>query len=861
MTGIRNLFGPVPPCLASAHNFAELRPSADAVLDMAFFIRSFIETIQDVEPLLRALSLSDLAPACYKLLALGPVERVKVIKYWCCFPLARWLRDEHIVASRPPCLSGSYSDLPFQGRLRRHLKNLLSSRTTSARSAACFNSMNLGIKRGCRTVSEDFQADACRKHRSSLSTPTPPPDVEIPMRYYDDIWRIRVHNSAVIRGWREKSRPDTLLSRSTQNPSSHSTFTYTRGMGGRAAATRDHRDQSIFGEAIGPLFKTQDKTPGLPDGHWLGPMTPIQETGRSSAKKRVAEADAKREIDQLLEGPRGSKHKRSRLSEANKSHDVGLLDMYEVNGKVVERHALDRLRYSDVLKMSTRIMTGGGELHHYRPLNAMVALCLEPLKCRVITKGEALPYLASQTFQKHSWSALQRHAPFALTGRTLAADDLYGVYLKTRALGLKFDQWVSGDYSAATDGLSLAENQRCLGSMLDSSGCTPEERYLCSQVNGAHLVHYPKSMTSSVSDGELDPVLMLNGQLMGSPLSFPVLCAINLACYRAALAEYMGHDVEIDELPVLVNGDDICFMANEAFYAIWKKWVVRAGFTLSLGKNYISPNYVTINSKGYHWREGPPGPGQGSSFKLLPAFAAGLLLEHAPGDGVSMREKNKEKPQTSKWEALLNSCSDSEFVFKRLLYHQRGIVESQSVKGYYNLFAPVELGGLGVKCPEPLKKNIKFTYSQQLMAGAALAGLKAKRGTWITESELKTGYESQVLKEGSRVSQPTSTTKSGFFALGGIGPLKEGHERIAVERRVAPDLMNDQQVAEIGKPEYRTRHPNQRSLRAAFAANTPMKRPFDFPYLRVRHHTKEGPTDEASLAVSALRNQHCEFGF
>ena len=96
-----------------------------------------------------------------------------------------------------------------------------------------------------------------------------------------------------------------------------------------------------------------------------------------------------------------------------------------------------------------------------------------------------------------------------------------------------------------------------------------------------------------------------------------------------------------------------------------------------------------------------------------------------------------------------------------------------------------------------LRESVRFTFSQQLMAGAALAQLKAKRGTWITGSELKSGYESQVLKEGSRVTQPTTAPKSGFFAMEGIGPLREGYERLEVERRVARDLFNAPDVGVI----------------------------------------------------------------
>jgi hypothetical protein len=92
---------------------------------------------------------------------------------------------------------------------------------------------------------------------------------------------------------------------------------------------------------------------------------------------------------------------------------------------------------------------------------------------------------------------------------------------------------------------------------------------------------------------------MKNGQLMGSILSFPVLCAINLASYWCALEEYTGCTYKKEELPCLINGDDILFKSNDAFYTVWQKWITKAGFTLSVGKNYISPHFITVNSESW----------------------------------------------------------------------------------------------------------------------------------------------------------------------------------------------------------------------------------------------------------------------
>lgn len=121
---------------------------------------------------------------------------------------------------------------------------------------------------------------------------------------------------------------------------------------------------------------------------------------------------------------------------------------------------------------------------------------------------------------------------------------------------------------------------------------------------GAHVISYGKE-DESLSEEERarlpSSFTMKNGQLMGSPLSFPILCAINFVAYRSALKQYvrdMGGDwskAEMLEMPVRVNGDDILFKCNDAFYhGYWKPSVAAIGFTLSPGKNYVSPAFLTV---------------------------------------------------------------------------------------------------------------------------------------------------------------------------------------------------------------------------------------------------------------------------
>ncbi len=254
--------------------------------------------------------------------------------------------------------------------------------------------------------------------------------------------------------------------------------------------------------------------------------------------------------------------------------------------------------------------TGRGTLAGMR---AEVAVIPEPLKARVITKGEAAPYYAAMPLQKDSWRHLVAKEEFRLIGEPLSEQHLISIdqgtdaFLKAslRPLGL----WrllschrraESSNQSNRHGGISaLPGNQTWSRSLGD-----------CDQVLGAHRIEYGKQ-DPNLSEAERehlpDAYVMKNGQIMGSPLSFPVLCAINFVAYKTALRRYVkakGGDWSKApklSLPVRVNGDDILFKANTEFYQnYWKPAVAAIGFSLSPGKNYISSSFLTVNSEG--WR-------------------------------------------------------------------------------------------------------------------------------------------------------------------------------------------------------------------------------------------------------------------
>jgi hypothetical protein len=306
---------------------------------------------------------------------------------------------------------------------------------------------------------------------------------------------------------------------------------------------------------------------------------------------------------------------------------------------------------------------------------------------------------------------------------------LEGLLLQEKKLGLDFDQWVSGDYSAATDGLSQQVNRLCLEEALRGAGADENMSEICRAVLGNHTIRYPDCFVkeAEMKGADLFQFKQANGQLMGCPLSFPILCAINVAAYWCALEEHTGRKFSLSELPVLVNGDDICFRADDAFYAVWKKWVAKVGFTLSPGKNYISRDFVTVNSEGWNFR-------QANGRHILTKIGylnTGLLYSSSNAKGqwvdwteegraekgplVAVRPENKEMPFVPKLNRVIEEACDPVRSLLRVHKFYREEIQYHTHYGEINMHAAPELGGLGIALPSGA--TTRFTPWQQRVAG------------------------------------------------------------------------------------------------------------------------------------------------
>jgi hypothetical protein len=232
-------------------------------------------------------------------------------------------------------------------------------------------------------------------------------------------------------------------------------------------------------------------------------------------------------------------------------------------------------------------------------LKCIIQGILEPMKVRVISKGESIPYYSMKPIQKAMHGLMRRWDCFRLIGRPFCALDM--VDLKVKASSS--DEWFSIDYSAATDGLSYKYSVGILEEILER--VDPHQYHRAMQVLGMHDLYYPDKhevygydRVTSVHFGGT----MSRGQLMGSILSFPILCLANLGLYLLVTQGVQEGWTDKERLRhVLINGDDMLYAAPRG---LWERHVElgkKVGLNMSVGKAYHHREYANVNSTSVHY--------------------------------------------------------------------------------------------------------------------------------------------------------------------------------------------------------------------------------------------------------------------
>jgi hypothetical protein len=323
----------------------------------------------------------------------------------------------------------------------------------------------------------------------------------------------------------------------------------------------------------------------------------------------------------------------------------------------------------------------------------------EALKVRTITKGPPYTYTALRPLWKKLHSVMREQKTFLLIGTPNTELEL----LKILGNKLGEDQvYLSGDYKGATNNLYSWVSEVIADQICKTWNLSEVE----SQLFHAALTHHVFDHNGERLEQEM-------GQLMGSIMSFPVLCLANAAMSRWAMEVADKRVWKLTDAPLGVNGDDVCLRADRSVYQYWREITRFGGLEESVGKTFVDREFVTINSMMYERTpeeftidfvnsEGKVVQRR-SHLREVPHLNMGLILGNTRSGGKFNSEDLKEGITFgTRARDLLDHCPVGmrSVVYTTFLDLNREVLQSTRLPW----FIPEWLGGLGLPIYDPLKQ-------------------------------------------------------------------------------------------------------------------------------------------------------------
>jgi len=648
------------------------------LLEVLMFVSSELSVLTDSFPDFHSrFSFSEQSKLFLNVCKFPRASFVKFIKYHTACPLASVLNES--LPPKPDGFPGHY--LIWTGSVKRFLKNVFNTRNFG--SVRCL-SLELGfgflqgIKRGCASVSESFLREEVVSHVKAMTTPAAH---EVWDEWIDEYSGLPLAEVQMSRDGRYIMDPST------------------------------YRAKLIHHDIVTDTFSSCVKAITRNTNRSYDPK-PYEPSHNSCFERSRAKGGAYQELVETLNLP---------LVESEEVYVLGKIvknKYYELPKilEVLEQARFKYVEHKQVVEMLTPFRGHFDDLvdieKYFEPIplpQTGVIPLSEPLKVRVITKGEAVPAYLAKSLQKSMKSYINRFPSLVLTTRPLDPTDFRRVWALESSIeekyGVKLDftDHVSGDYKAATDKLDIRLTKLLFEAVMNALNVPELDKEVYRSVLYEQRLVYPKRYSKFLKshpdiahldktpDGEFFTVDQANGQLMGSILSFPILCLANLACYKLALDEYLnlgraGKPIHVNvfDLPALVNGDDIYFRSNPVFYKIWLKYIDIAGFKLSVGKNYVHPIVFTINSQCFSYIRGS------DLLRETTYLNVGLLIGQSKSGVVG-----EKLPVWDLYNKVLKGSNNKTVAHNRFLFYHKDSIAQVSKRGNYNLFLPKLLGGLG----------------------------------------------------------------------------------------------------------------------------------------------------------------------
>lgn len=318
----------------------------------------------------------------------------------------------------------------------------------------------------------------------------------------------------------------------------------------------------------------------------------------------------------------------------------------------------------------------------------------EPLKVRVITKMAPFKSYVLQHVQRELHSALRRLPMFKLIGDPRGGEASFELYLEKQLkmkLPLRADEvFVSGDYKKATDRMKKWASETVAEEICNVLGYNTTIRKLFLELLTGNTIEL----------GDLPPLTQTLGQLMGSIVSFPVLCIINAAVSRRSLEKGERKTFPLEDCPMVVNGDDILFRSGPDGVNEWRTDVAEVGMEESIGKTYFSRNFVQINSTDFTV--------EGERFIRVPYVNMGLITGKKRTGGVrTLYNADGDWTLGAQYREMIKSCPPNmeEAVHYEFVKNNKQTLDSTILPWHIPEWAG-GLGLIGVKNPSILDRRI-----------------------------------------------------------------------------------------------------------------------------------------------------------
>jgi len=152
------------------------------------------------------------------------------------------------------------------------------------------------------------------------------------------------------------------------------------------------------------------------------------------------------------------------------------------------------------------------------------------------------------------------------------------------------EDFISGDYTAATDNIYLPAVQTIIDEISSCPELTVEERSVL--LGSFDNLRYRENANAGLRS-------IKRGSMMGNLVSFPLLCLLNKSSFDIACDIRNGSD---RSRVGRFNGDDCIFCGDSNFFRVWKSVTSRYGLIVNEEKTGCSKRWLDLNSQTYDAR-------------------------------------------------------------------------------------------------------------------------------------------------------------------------------------------------------------------------------------------------------------------